>query len=53
VHVAPMSVGSLFRGGVGGEAGDTSEGDIQCEEAREKFIELKVKEGMCLCSFCK
>jgi len=46
VHVAPMSVGSLFRGGVGSEAGDTSEGDIQCEEAREKFIELKVKEEL-------
>ena len=41
-HGAPSSVGSLVRSGrVGGEVAN----DAECEEARKKWIELRVLEG--------
>ena len=48
-HDAPLSVGSLMKGGPYGSLfhGD-AEGanDVECEETRKKWIEHRVHEGM-------
>lgn len=40
LHGAPLSVESLVRGGTARDAADT-----ECKQTREKWIELRVKEG--------